>query len=41
VDSFYVTREGRKIETAEEEALIRALTSALETLEREQPETRA
>lgn len=41
VDSFYVTREGRKIPPAEEEALVRALTSALETLEREQPGARA
>ena len=41
VDSFYVTREGRKLEPAEQEALVRALTSALETLEREQSEARA
>ncbi len=42
VDSFYVTREGRKIEDPDEvDALVRALTSALQALEREHTEARA
>lgn len=42
VDSFYVTREGRKLEApADVESLVGALTHALEALEREHSEARA
>jgi [protein-PII] uridylyltransferase len=41
VDSFYITREGAKVEGAgEEAALVGALTAALEALEREGAEPR-
>jgi [protein-PII] uridylyltransferase len=42
VDSFYITREGAKVERAgEQEALVGAITAALEALEREGAEPRA